>query len=163
MAAGAVIAVAAVLFALTFGFEKLPAGLVGGFGAEAFPRLVLGVAHLLGGRPADAIRELEVASALGTLSHVRGFLGYSYALGGQRQSAETIAQELDARTDADSRAALAVTQIALGDTARALRNLEVAAQGHAAFFTAQPLSSPVFDPVRASPRFQTLLATLGLK
>lgn len=31
------------LFALTFGFEKLPAGLVGGFGAEAFPRLVLGV------------------------------------------------------------------------------------------------------------------------
>ena len=127
------------------------------------PRLVLGVAHLLGGRPADAIRELEVASALGTLSHVRGFLGYSYALGGQRQPAETIAQELDARTDADSRAALAVTQIALGDTARALRNLEVAAQGHAAFFTAQPLSSPVFDPVRASPRFQTLLATLGLK
>jgi putative tricarboxylic transport membrane protein len=43
VAAGAVIAVAAVLFALTFGFEKLPAGLVGGFGAEAFPRLVLGV------------------------------------------------------------------------------------------------------------------------
>jgi hypothetical protein len=43
IAAAAVIAVAAVLFALTFGFEKLPAGLVGGFGAEAFPRLVLGV------------------------------------------------------------------------------------------------------------------------
>ena len=37
------IAVAAVLFALTFGFERLPAGLAGGFGAEAFPRLVLGV------------------------------------------------------------------------------------------------------------------------
>ena len=43
LAAAAVIAVAAVLFALTFGFEKLPAGLAGGFGAEAFPRLVLGV------------------------------------------------------------------------------------------------------------------------
>ena len=43
IAAAAVIAVAAVLFALTFGFEKLPAGLSGGFGAEAFPRLVLGV------------------------------------------------------------------------------------------------------------------------
>jgi hypothetical protein len=43
VAAAAVIAVAAMLFALTFGFEKLPAGLVGGFGAEAFPRLVLGV------------------------------------------------------------------------------------------------------------------------
>lgn len=43
VAAAAVIAVAAVLFALTFGFEQLPAGLAGGFGAEAFPRLVLGV------------------------------------------------------------------------------------------------------------------------
>jgi Tripartite tricarboxylate transporter TctB family len=43
IAAAAVLAVAAVLFALTFGFEKLPAGLAGGFGAEAFPRLVLGV------------------------------------------------------------------------------------------------------------------------
>ena len=43
VAAAAVIAVAAVLFALTFGFERLPAGLAGGFGAEAFPRLVLGV------------------------------------------------------------------------------------------------------------------------
>ena len=127
------------------------------------PRLVLGVAHVLGGRPADAVRELEVASALGTLSHVRGFLGYSYAVAGQRQQAETVAQELEARSDADSRAALAVTYIALGDTARALRNLETAAQNHAAFFTAQPLSSPVFDPVRPSPRFQTLLATLGLK
>jgi putative tricarboxylic transport membrane protein len=43
VAAVAVLATAAVLFALTFGFEKLPAGLSGGFGAEAFPRLVLGV------------------------------------------------------------------------------------------------------------------------
>ena len=37
------IAVAAALFALTFGFEKMPEGLSGGFGAEAFPRLVLGL------------------------------------------------------------------------------------------------------------------------
>lgn len=43
IAAAAVIAVAAVLFALTFWFEQLPAGLAGGFGAEAFPRLVLGL------------------------------------------------------------------------------------------------------------------------
>lgn len=42
MAAAAIIAAAAALFALTFGFEKLPVGITGGFGAEAFPRLVLG-------------------------------------------------------------------------------------------------------------------------
>jgi putative tricarboxylic transport membrane protein len=43
VAAAAVVAIAAVLFALTFGFEKMPEGLSGGFGAEAFPRLMLGV------------------------------------------------------------------------------------------------------------------------
>ncbi len=42
VAAAAVIAVAAVLFGLTFGFEKMPEGITRGFGAEAFPRLVLG-------------------------------------------------------------------------------------------------------------------------
>ena len=47
IAAAAVIAVAAVLFALTFGFEKMPEGLSGGFGAEAFPRLMLGVIAVL--------------------------------------------------------------------------------------------------------------------
>lgn len=47
VAAAAVIAVAAALFALTFGFEQMPVGLSGGFGAEAFPRLVLGVIAVL--------------------------------------------------------------------------------------------------------------------
>jgi len=42
LAAVAVIAIAAVLFGLTFGFEKMPEGITRGFGAEAFPRLVLG-------------------------------------------------------------------------------------------------------------------------
>ena len=43
VAAAAVLGVAAALFAFTFGFEKMPEGLTGGFGAEAFPRLLLGV------------------------------------------------------------------------------------------------------------------------
>ncbi len=43
VAAAAIIAIAAALFALTFGFERLPEGITRGFGAEVFPRLVLGV------------------------------------------------------------------------------------------------------------------------
>ena len=42
VAAVAVIAIAVALFALTFGFERMPEGITRGFGAEAFPRLVLG-------------------------------------------------------------------------------------------------------------------------
>ena len=41
-AAAAVIAIAAALFAATFWFEKMPEGITRGFGAELFPRLVLG-------------------------------------------------------------------------------------------------------------------------
>lgn len=42
VAAAAVIAIAAALFAATFWFEKMPEGITRGFGAELFPRLVLG-------------------------------------------------------------------------------------------------------------------------
>ena len=42
IAAAVIAAIAIGLFALTFGFEKMPEGITRGFGAEAFPRLVLG-------------------------------------------------------------------------------------------------------------------------
>jgi putative tricarboxylic transport membrane protein len=60
-AAAAVIAIAAALFAATFWFEKMPEGITRGFGAEVFPRLVLGtivaMALLLGilSRDAEAL------------------------------------------------------------------------------------------------------------
>jgi hypothetical protein len=41
-AAAAVVAVAAALFAATFWFEEMPEGITRGFGAELFPRMVLG-------------------------------------------------------------------------------------------------------------------------
>ena len=41
-AAAVVVAVAAALFAATFWFEKMPEGITRGFGAELFPRMVLG-------------------------------------------------------------------------------------------------------------------------
>ena len=47
MAAAAVAAIAIALFALTFGFEQMPEGITRGFGAEAFPRLVLGTIIVL--------------------------------------------------------------------------------------------------------------------
>jgi len=42
VAAAAVAAIAVALFSATFWFEKMPEGITRGFGAEAFPRLVLG-------------------------------------------------------------------------------------------------------------------------
>jgi hypothetical protein len=42
VAAAAVIAIAAAAFAATFWFEQMPEGITRGFGAELFPRMVLG-------------------------------------------------------------------------------------------------------------------------
>ena len=57
-AAAVVIAIAAALFAGTFWFEQMPEGITRGFGAELFPRMVLGtiiaLAVLLALIPASA-------------------------------------------------------------------------------------------------------------
>ena len=128
------------------------------------PRLVLGMAHLIAKRTPDAIRELEPALGLsGGSTYVQAVLGYAYAQGGQRQNADAMAQQLAARFDPDAEASLAIVQIALGDTAHALTNLESAARHHAPIFTVHPLGSPLFDPVRDAPRFQGILKTVGLK
>jgi TolB-like protein/tetratricopeptide (TPR) repeat protein len=128
------------------------------------PRLVLGLGHLLAKRTPEAIQELEPALGLSNGSpYVQGVLGYAYAVGGQRQNADAMAQQLASKRDPDSQGALAVVQIGLGDTARALTNLEAAARAHAPIFTVQPLGEPLFDPVRGSARFEALLKTLGLK
>jgi hypothetical protein len=42
-AAAAVIAIAVALFGATFWFEQMPEGITRGFGAELFPRMVLGL------------------------------------------------------------------------------------------------------------------------
>lgn len=128
------------------------------------PRLALGVAHLIAKRPAEAIRELEPALGLSQGSpYVQAMLGYAYAVGGQRQNADAMAQTLATKSDADSKGALAIVQVGLGDTARALTSLEAAAKAHAPIFTSQPLTATLFDPVRDSPRFQALVRGVGLQ
>ena len=42
VAASVVAAIAVALFAATYGFEQMPEGITRGFGAELFPRMVLG-------------------------------------------------------------------------------------------------------------------------
>ncbi|HYC53130.1 MAG TPA: protein kinase, partial [Gemmatimonadaceae bacterium] len=127
------------------------------------PRLVLGSAHLMARRFAPAVQELEVAMALSRNSPlVQGMLGNAYVGNGQRQHAEALVSQLTRNGAPDALASIAVIQIALGDTATALTNLERAARAHASIFTVQPLGSSLFDPIRSSARFQGILRLVGL-
>ena len=128
------------------------------------PRLILGVAHIIGRRPNEAIKELEPALALsGNSPLVQGMLGYAYAGAGLRPNAEAMAQQLAASGSGDAKGSLAMVQVALGDTARALTLFEEAARAHASAFTVQSLWTPLLDPIRASPRFQAVIRAVGVQ
>jgi TolB-like protein/Flp pilus assembly protein TadD len=126
------------------------------------PRMFLGFVHIMGGRFEAAVQELEVARALGgRVAYVEGLLGYAYGRLGQRPNAVAIAGTLAARPDPDSRATLGLVQLGLGENDAALGSLEQGALQRAAFFGALPLAAPMFDPIRAQPRFQTLVRAIG--
>jgi TolB-like protein/Tfp pilus assembly protein PilF len=127
------------------------------------PRLAMGVAHLIAKRNVEAVKELESALALSANSpYASGALGYAYAVNGQRNNAMGIAAQLEQKKDANSRGALALVQIGLGDTTQAFANLEMAAKNHAPYLAAFSLSAPLYDPVRTSSRFRGILTTMGL-
>ncbi|MDE3138160.1 MAG: protein kinase, partial [Acidobacteriota bacterium] len=90
-------------------------------------------------------------------------LAYAYARAGQRAMAETALQRLKGGSGAApvSPFLLAQPEAGLGEEDRAIRSLELAYQQHA---VGLPLirSSPMFDSLRSNPRFQALLAKLGL-
>ena len=126
-------------------------------------RLMLGTVLTYAGRPQDAIKELEVGLGLGlAAAPVQAMLGYAYAAAGERDRALALLQEIQARTDGDADAAAAHVYLALGDTAQALAGLERAAAKHAAFFSAESMAAPIFDPIRGSARFAHVLQVTGL-
>jgi len=68
-----VAAIAVALFAATFWFEQMPEGITRGFGAEVFPRLVLGLIIAL------AVMLVFIPPASGPLARIPPMVGYTGA------------------------------------------------------------------------------------
>jgi serine/threonine-protein kinase len=127
-------------------------------------RVMLASVYLYAQRPREALRELEVARASSPgLPLVLGTLGYAYAITGNRTLAmavEDTLQRMASRPGAAS--ALAKVQIGLRDIGGALTSLERAVAARDPFFSSEPMASPLFDPIRSSPRFGRVIAAAGL-
>ena len=127
-------------------------------------RMMAGGVHLYAGRFADAIRELEAARQLDNgKALVLGVLGYAYGRAGRAAEARAIAQQLESSIGQRNSAAGAAARVYLGlsDTAQAMTMLERAVALHDVSFTTESLAEPLFDPIRHSPRFATVVARIG--
>ena len=123
----------------------------------------LGRAYAMQGNYMDALRMLDKGRSMaGDIPNILAAMGQVYALGGAPDRArEMVAKMADAaRTGYVPSTAFAVVHLGLGEFDRALDWLERGAEGHD-----PPLTSikvhPVYDPLRGSARFQSLVRALN--
>ena len=118
---------------------------------------VLAAIVLADGRPAEA-RALARAK-LGL--PFNGIAAYVLGATGDRAAAAEMVRELESRRGEWHVArALSYVYLGLGDTTRALTALETSARAGEAPLI--PLADPMFDPVRANPRFAAAVRLYGL-
>jgi len=124
--------------------------------------LVLGGSYAQNGRMAQAIPELEKAVSLGECNQSLGELGRAYALSGQRQKAQAIADRLIADWKRSNVGAydIAIIEVGLGDKDRALAWLDKAYEDRS-FFLLNLKNEPELDPLRSDPRFEDLLRRMN--
>jgi eukaryotic-like serine/threonine-protein kinase len=127
-------------------------------------RFMLGAARLYARQPAAAVAPLEAAVRLDPTSRTAlGLLGYAYGAAGDVAGAQRTRARIESMPAAPGTdVALARIALALGDTNGALERLERAARARDPFFSTESATSPVFDALRSSTRYASLLRSVGL-
>ena len=109
----------------------------------------LGVTLVAMGRPADAIRELEIAArpAHGHNSRIEAYLGYAYAAAGRTRDAREVLKELEAHRQDQyvSWFGIALIHDALGEKSACTGCLQRAFEDHAVEFGLHGTVSAVQD------------------
>jgi Flp pilus assembly protein TadD len=128
---------------------------------SAIARVLLGLSLLKKGDTAGAIAELQRARAPDPGAWYQGFLGYAYAISGDRVKADQALHELEdlAKHQYVSPTAFATIYLGLGDKEKVLDWLEKAyeQQDSACWYLK---IDQIYDNVRNEPRFQALVAKI---
>jgi serine/threonine-protein kinase len=127
-------------------------------------RMMHGLVLACVGRNADAMASFEATrSVTGDAPPVVSMLGYTWARAGQRPKAEALRDSLlRSATAPGVTGILAHTMLGLGDTAQALTWLEWSAGAHDAIFVTVPFACTIWDPIRSSSRFTSVMRRVGL-
>ena len=124
----------------------------------------LGRSYLASGDFPMAIANLRKSNELiGSVPFTLGDLGYALAVGGQRDEAGRLRDELIGRRTKGYYPAFPIAQIemGLGNTDAALDWLESAVgERHTGFYL--PSVEPIWNAVRATPRFRAMMAKMNL-
>jgi tetratricopeptide (TPR) repeat protein len=127
-------------------------------------RFMLGATHLYARQYAQAIPPLEAAVHIDPASRTAlGLLGYAYGAAGDLAAARRTRARVESMPPGPGGdIAVARIALALGDTSEALVRLEKAARDRDPFFATESATSPMFDAIRTSTRYQALLRGMGL-
>ncbi len=125
----------------------------------------LGLAYAEVGRIDEAVRALEQADALSAGSPlVRALLGRMYALSGRKDDARRVLDDMEAMARKRSVPfdAIALVYSALGEVDRAFDWLRRGCDERAFWVVYYLGPAPVYDELRADPRFTDILRRVGL-
>ncbi|HMJ08305.1 MAG TPA: tetratricopeptide repeat protein [Pyrinomonadaceae bacterium] len=128
-----------------------------------FTHWVLGVAYSQTDRMNDAIPHFRIAAERSGFLALKANLAFALALAGETDEARQILGEFfeDAKTRYVSPLCMSVVYVGLGETENALEWLERAWEIRAIQLMWLK-TEPVFDPLRAEPRFQKVCDEIGL-
>jgi len=125
---------------------------------SAINHVLLGLSFLKKGDTANAIAELQKSKAPDPGAWYQGFLGYAYAISGERAKAEEALRELEelAKRQYVSPTAFATIYLGLGQKEKCLEWLEKSyeQQDSACWYLK---IDQIYDSVRNEPRFQALV------
>jgi len=128
---------------------------------SAISHVLLGLSFLKKGDTAGAIAELQKSKAPDPGAWYQGFLGYAYAISGERAKAEVVLRELEqlAKRQYVSPTAFATIYLGLGQKEKCLDWLEKSyeQQDSACWYLK---IDQIYDSVRKEPRFQALVTKI---